>query len=111
MKYLLLAAFAAVCMVGALILARPKSKVHTIGICESPKNNFAIIIVMILTVVMCVSPMGLSPVWNGKNPGHRNQYEKMAESFMKGQLYFDDEVDEELLALENPYDPDAREEA
>jgi hypothetical protein len=54
--------------------------------------------------------MGLSPIWNGEIPEHRNQYEIMAESLLRGHIYLDIEVSEELKAMENPYDPKARSE-
>ncbi len=69
------------------------------------------VFVCTLTVMLCILPMGLSPVWNGEIPGHRNQYEIMAESILAGHLYLDrEDIDPKLLAMENPYDPWAREE-
>lgn len=42
--------------------------------------------------------------------GH-SQYIKQFDAFKKGQLHLDMEVSDELLALENPYDPDARDDS
>jgi len=56
----------------------------------------------------CVYPMKLAPMWNGEIPDHRNQYELMAESLLHGHLYLEKEVTPQLLALDNPYDYDAR---
>lgn len=65
-----------------------------------------------LTVLLCVLPMRLAPAWNGEMPGHRNQYEIAARSFLNGHLDLDyGGVDERLLALENPYDPVERKES
>lgn len=76
----------------------------------SKKNKIILSIVMLAVILVSVLPMGLSPVWNGKIPKHRNQYEKMADAILAGHLYLDYEVDEKLLKMENPYDPDARKE-
>ena len=72
------------------------------------RNRILVFIVVALVVILCLEPMGWAPLWNGEVPGHRDQYEKMADSFLKGHLYFDVEVDPALLELDNPYDRDAR---
>lgn len=74
----------------------------------SKKNKIFLSIVILAVILVSVLPMGLSPVWNGKIPKHRNQYEKMADAILAGHLYLDYEVDEKLLKMKNPYDPDAR---
>lgn len=95
-----------------IYINRPASIFHQITLEEGRvKYRWLIRVVIGWTVLACIIPMGLAPLWNGQIPGHRNQYEKITESFLKGQLYFDDEVSEELLGLENPYDPQARWEA
>ena len=56
--------------------------------------------------------MGLCPIWNGEITGNqRDQYETMAYSLLEGHLYMDVEVSDELLAMDNPYDTEARESA
>ena len=68
-----------------------------------------IFISMIITILICILPMGLCPIWNGEIPEHRNQYEIMADSLLKGHIYMDyGEVDQKLIDMENPYDPDER---
>lgn len=74
------------------------------------KNNLVIALCLFLTILLCVLPMGLSPTWNGQIPSHHNQYELMADAILDGKLYIDYEIDEKLLEMENPYDPDARKE-
>ena len=67
--------------------------------------------VMIITVLLCTLPMSLSPVWNGTIPDHRDQYERMAQSILHGHLYLEyEDVDPRLSVMENPYDPQARQE-
>ena len=86
--------------------------VHGLTIDFTQRRNIIIIfIVVALVLVMCLAPMGWAPLWNGDVPGHRDQYEEIADAFLKGQLHFDVEVDPALLELENPYDRDARIEA
>ena len=57
-----------------------------------------------LIILSCTIPMGLSPVYNGEEQNYRNQYEMITEAFLSGQLHFQYDVDERLLALDNPYD-------
>ena len=65
-------------------------------------------LVALLTVLACVLPMSELPLWNGEKPGHRNQYELMAEAILDGHITFDYGDEDALLALENPYDPEER---
>ncbi len=70
--------------------------------------TFFSILWILAIILLCTLPMNLSPIWNGEIPGHRNQYEIMAESLLHGHLYLDIEVSEELKSMDNPYDPEAR---
>lgn len=69
------------------------------------------VLVAVATVAVCILPMDKLPIWNGEVPAHRNQYELMAEAILDGRIEFNYNDDYELSQLENPYDPDAREEA
>lgn len=69
------------------------------------------VLIAIATILACILPMNKLPIWNGEVPGHRNQYELMAEAILDGRIEFDYNDDYELSQLENPYDPDARDEA
>lgn len=75
-------------------------------------NRFTVVIAALViagTVLLCTLPMSLSPVWNGEEPGHRNQYEVLTESLLDRRIDLDyGDMDPQLLELENPYDPDAR---
>ena len=75
----------------------------------TPFQIFRILWVIILVFVTAWS-MRLSPIWTGSIRQHRNQYEVMTESLLNGHLYMDIEVDEKLMEMENPYDPDLRHE-
>ena len=66
------------------------------------------ILVVLLTVAVCILPMGELPLWNGEYPAHRNQYELMAEAILDGRIDFAYGDEGELEKLENPYDPEER---
>ena len=64
---------------------------------------------MIVWIAAMAKVMSLPPNWNGENPEHKDQYERITEAFLNGHLYFDyDDVDPKLNAMENPYDREAR---
>lgn len=68
-------------------------------------------IVALITIIICVKPMADLPLWNGEIPGHRNQYELMAEAILDGRIDFAYGDESGLETLQNPYDPDERKEA
>ena len=59
-------------------------------------------------IFICLWVMKLNPIWNGEIAYHRNQYEKMAISLSHRRPYLEYDVDERLMAMENPYDYEAR---
>ncbi len=69
------------------------------------------VLVALTTIALCVLPMGQLSLWNGETPGHRNQYELMAEAILDGRIDFAYGDEDALLQLENPYDPDERKES
>ena len=73
------------------------------------RTYILMILVIVMLLMLCLEPMGWAPLWNGEVPGHRNQYEKMADAILKGQLHLDIPVEPGILELENPYDPAQRE--
>ena len=95
-------------LVSVLIIFRPKSKWHDITINHWKDHKALIAIAMAAVIICCIVPMNMSPKWNGEEPEHRDQYEKITESFLQGHLYFDYEAEEKLLELDNPYDLEAR---
>lgn len=66
-------------------------------------------VVCIIVSLICIIPMSFIPYFNGEIPDHRNQYELMAESVLNGRLWLDLDVDPALAGMDNPYDPEARE--
>ena len=92
-----------------LIVFLPDSRIYDLAI-EDPflrKKLFTILLVSAL-VLICTAPMGQFPLWNGEKPGHRNQYELMAENLLNGRLFFYYGDEDQLLQLTNPYDPNER---
>ena len=77
----------------------------------SPAKKLCVILVALITIIVCVSPMGQLSLWNGEIPGHRNQYELITEAFLDGRLDFAYGDEDSLAGLENPYDPQEREDA
>ncbi len=72
---------------------------------------FCALLAALCTMAACVLPMDRFSLWNGEIPGHRNQYELMAENLLNGRLHFEYGDEDQLADLENPYDPDERKEA
>ena len=73
------------------------------------KHKIITSVVAVLTILLCVLPMGLCDLWNGKQPDHRNQYELTAEAFLEGHLNIEyDDYDVRLEQMENPYNAHER---
>ena len=97
-------------LIALLILIRPGSKIHQVRCSHLKTKHFLFIFaVMTIWIAGMLKVMSLPDEWNGKNPGHKDQYERITESFLHGHLYFEyDNIDPKLLAMENPYDAEAR---
>lgn len=90
---------------------RPNSALHTFTVEKITTERLAIsIFVAVLTICVCIAPMASLSLWNGEQPGHRNQYELMAEAILDGRVEFAYGDEDALLELENPYDPNERKE-
>lgn len=100
--------------IGVLLvyICRPGSALYTITMeaWTTPKRLCAALVAL-LTVLACVLPMAQFSLWNGEIPGHRNQYELMAENLLEGRLHFAYGDEDSLAKLDNPYDPEERKEA
>lgn len=92
------------------ILYTPKSKCAYVYNGKSGQETVLANCVCLGAVIIgCIVPMGMATTWNGEPPGHEKQYEHLAEVILEGHLYIDDgNIDEKLLEMENPYDPEAR---
>lgn len=95
-----------------LFAFRPKSLLHAFTVENTTLyKTLCSGLVAIITIAACVLPMGRLPLWNGEIPGHRNQYELMAEAILDGRIDFAYGDEDALSQLENPYDPEERKEA
>ena len=102
------AAFCALAFAAALLLPRVSGRLGRMDRVNPAERGTAGLFAAVL-ILAATLPMGLSPVWNGEIPDHINQYELMADAFLSGHLYFQyDDTDPRLLAMENPYDAEAR---
>lgn len=85
---------------------RPKSEAHRHTVAGSGMAMaVCTLLTALATMAACVLPMKAMPIWNGEVPGHRNQYELMAEAFLDGRLDFAYGDEDSLSGLKNPYDP------
>ena len=110
-EFFVILAIVIVLCISSVILLRPKSKLHTTSLFEAKHSKAIIAAVMGITILCCTVPMNLSPLYNGEIPEFKDQYERITDSFLEGKLYFDYDEEDELVKLENPYDPAEREEA
>lgn len=93
----------------ALFFMGPNSKLAALPVETMRRREKAIVlVVMTATVLLCILPMSLNPKYNGEILNHRNQYEVMTESILKGHIYMDLDVDPKLAEMDNPYDPELR---
>lgn len=89
---------------------RPTSALHRPTMARfGPLRVACTLLVMVVTIAACVRPMDKLSLWNGEDPGHRNQYELMAESILDGHIDLHYDEEDTLAELENPYDPAQRE--
>lgn len=100
-----------VLLLGTLLIWRtPSLCAVTLGNADAKAKRIAVLAAALVSL-SCMLPMGLSPLYNGEVPDHRNQYELITEAFLSGHLDFQyDYIDPRLLEMENPYDAQAREE-
>lgn len=94
---------------GILNWLRADAQRMTLGMADG-RARLVAVCASALVILSCIQPMGLSPTYNGEEPEHKNQYELITEAFLAGQLHFQyDDIDPRLVAMENPYDTEARE--
>lgn len=92
----------------SLYCLRPGSSVYAIKYKGKAWQNatiaaFMAVNIAITSVAVLNNNQFISPGWD-----HHNQYNKLAEAFIKGQSYLDYTVPDSLKEMENPYDKKAR---
>ena len=93
-----------------LYTLRPSSPLHIEISSIARREKIILCAALGILIAVCVAPMAWNPHWTGELHRHHNQYQLLADAFLKGQLYLDVPVDSRLAAMENPYDFQAREE-
>ena len=93
-----------------LYALRPSSSLHVKISAIARREKIICLSVLTILIAVCVAPMAWNPHWTGELHRHHNQYQLLADAFLKGQLYLDVPVDSRLAAMKNPYDFKAREE-
>ena len=84
---------------------RPSSSLHKEISSINLRKKIICSVTMAILIGACVIPMAWNPHWTGEIYDHHNQYQLLADAFLKGQLYLDETVHPKLAELENPYDP------
>lgn len=103
-----LMSYSFVCFISLFIFfIRPNNPWHSLGMSEIGFNQKTIVaITSIITILVSVLPMPLSPYWNGtvKEFADKQQYDRMGDALLQGRLYIDNgDIDPVLEAMENPY--------
>lgn len=88
---------------------RPSSSIHVEISAINLRGGIISAVVVIILIAASTLPMAWNPNWTGELYPHHNQYQLLADAFLKGQLYLDVPIDSRLLSMKNPYDPQARE--
>ena len=90
----------------------PNNKWHFLTMNEIRFSHKVVIVFSLLvTVLIAILPMSLSPYWNGTMiyMADKQQYDRLGDALLKGHLYIDNnDIDPALEAMENPYDSDER---
>ena len=112
LQYLVSTIFASFLLI-FIVFVRPSNKWHFLSVNEiQVPHQLIISLNLILTILVTVLPMSLSPYWNGSIPykADKQQYDRMADALLQGHLYIDNgDIDPALSMMENPYDSVLRE--
>lgn len=103
---ILLTIYTLIFIVFAVVGFRKISKIFFNNTSVHARSKIVSLIILIMTILILVVPMGISPLHNGEIDEHRNQYELLAEAMTKGNLnLYPEENTSQLDNLNNPYDP------
>ena len=70
-------------LLSLLILVRPGAGIHRTGCSRLKRKHYLLIFtVMVVWIAGMAKVMALPPNWNGENPEHKDQYERITESFL-----------------------------
>lgn len=91
-----------------LYLISPSSPAHKIRLSDSGGQFCITTVVAAIEILMIFLIISSSSHYLNIISRHQAQYQELAHSFLKGQLYLEEEVPQFLLEMENPYDYAAR---
>ena len=101
--------FAAVFLILLVVyILRPKSHLWSYCFNGSSRQWRVICAVIVVQIVILMGISFLNPAFQGNPGSHTAQYQQLAESFLDGRLYLEQEPPEYLAEMENPYDYGAR---
>ncbi len=89
-------------------LLRPKSRLWTYRFTYSYKQRLVILAVVVAQIALLISVSFFNPIFQRNPAKHTDQYQKLAEAFLDGRLYLDEEPPAFLAEMENPYDRNER---
>lgn len=92
-------------------LLRPKSRIWEYSCSFSYKQKLIVLAVIAVQIALLIGISFFNPAFQGNPAAHTAQYQELAEAFLEGRLYLEDEPPAFLAEMENPYDRIARNEA
>lgn len=85
-------------------LLRPSGSFFARPFSNSVRQKAITVIVVVLQITLLFGITAMNPAFSGNPSRHTAQYQQLAESFLDGQLYLEEEPPEFLAEMENPYD-------
>ena len=96
-----------------IFFLKSNNKWHSIAMSDLQFSHRIIIeLTLFATILIAVTPMPLSPYWNGslKLFADKQQYDRLGDALLQGHLYIDNgDIDPVLKTMDNPYDFKERE--
>ncbi len=109
MSFEILRVLVITCLIFIFWLIRPGSPLYSHPFTDSLKQRTVIIVVAFLEIVLLLVISVLNPIFQRNPSSHTAQYQELAQSFLAGQLYLEEEPPEYLALMDNPYDINERE--
>ncbi len=103
-SFKIIRAFAVFLILFLCWLLRPKSRLWEIAFSRSHRQRLIVLAVIVLQIALLFSVSFFNPVFQGNPAKHTAQYQELAEAFLDGRLYLEDEPPAFLAEMENPYD-------
>lgn len=92
-----------------LYLFRPASAVYRVPFLSMKSGKTMVqAVFLVMHVLLIVLLLRVNPFFQWESMDHHRQYQKLAESFLQGKVYLQEEPSTVLQEMENPYDYDYR---